>query len=107
VEREGARRWLDLKLLAYQPSEAAKVCTLIMISNVLARSDLGTLRQSLWVLLKVFVITAIPMLLIFGQPDLGSCLIIPPMMLTLLYISHLSQRFFIGVFGLVLVLAGI
>lgn len=103
MEREGARRWLDLKILAYQPAEAAKVCTLIMMASILARSELGTIRQSAWVLVKIFIVAIIPLILIFPQPDLGSCLIIPPMMLTLLYISKLSQRFFAGVFVLFLV----
>lgn len=107
VSREGARRWLDLRIMAYQPAEAAKVCTLIMIASLLARSELGTIRESLWTLLKVFLITAIPMVLIFLQPDLGSCLIIPPMMLILLYLSKLSLRFFTGVFALVIVATSI
>jgi rod shape determining protein RodA len=107
VEREGARRWLDFGFMAYQPAEAAKVCSLIMIASILARSELGTVRQSLWVLLKVFFVTAIPMILIFAQPDLGSCLIIPPTMLALLYVSKLSQRFFVAVFGLVLCFGGL
>lgn len=102
VEREGARRWLDFRFMAYQPAEAAKVCTLIMITSILARSEVGTIRQSVWALLKVFFVTAIPMILIFAQPDLGSCLIIPPTMLALLYVSRLSQRFFLAVFVLVL-----
>lgn len=99
VEREGARRWLNLQILAFQPSEAAKVGTLVMLASILARSELGTIRESLWVLFKVFIVTVIPMFLIFIQPDLGSCLIIPPMVLTLLYISKLSSRFFLAVFG--------
>ncbi len=104
VSREGAYRWLDFGFMAYQPSEAAKICTLIMISSILARSELGTVRDSIWVLLKVFLVTAIPMILIFTQPDLGSCLILPPTMLALLYVSKLSQRFFLAVFGLVVCL---
>jgi rod shape determining protein RodA len=107
TEREGARRWLDFRLMAYQPAEAAKVCTTIMIASILARSELGNIRQSVWTLLKVFFVTAMPMVLIFAQPDLGSCLIIPPTMLALLYVSRLSQRFFLAVFGLVLCLGTI
>lgn len=107
VVREGARRWLDLQFMAYQPAEAAKICSLIMIASILARSEVGTIRQSVWTLCKVFFVTAIPMVLIFAQPDLGSCLIIPPMMLALLYVSKLSQRFFVAVFVLVLGLVSI
>ncbi|MGA1204194.1 MAG: FtsW/RodA/SpoVE family cell cycle protein [Opitutales bacterium] len=104
VTREGAKRWLNFGIMAYQPAEAAKVCSMIIISSILARSELGTIRQSIWVLLKVFAVTALPMILIFAQPDLGSCLIIPPTMLALLYVSRLSQHFFLAVFGLVLCL---
>jgi rod shape determining protein RodA len=107
VEREGARRWLNLIIMAYQPAEAAKVCTCIMIASILARSELGTIRKSVWTLFKVFVVTGIPMFLIFAQPDLGSCLIIPPMMLALLYVSRLSQSFFLAVFAIVVCLVGI
>ncbi|MEX0322531.1 MAG: rod shape-determining protein RodA [Puniceicoccaceae bacterium] len=102
MAREGARRWLDLKIMAYQPAEAAKICTLIMIASILARSELGGLKQSMWVIVKVLIVTGLPMFLIFLQPDLGSCLIIPPTMLALLYVSNLSQRFFLAVFVLVM-----
>lgn len=102
LQREGARRWLNFGLMAFQPAEAAKVSAMIMISSILARSEVGTIRQSLLALGKVFLVTALPMVLIFAQPDLGSCLIIPPTMLALLYVSRLSQRFFMAVFAVVL-----
>lgn len=107
VTREGARRWLDFGIMAYQPAEAAKVGTLIMIASILARSDVQTLQHSLWTLGKVFIIATLPMVLIFLQPDLGSCLIIPPMTLALLYVSNLSQRFFVAVFAAVLCSAAV
>jgi len=107
MTREGATRWLNFGIMAYQPAEAAKVCSLILIASILARSELGTLQQSIYVLVKVFFAAGIPMILIFLQPDLGSCLIIPPTMLALLYVSRLSQRFFVAVLGLVICLGTI
>lgn len=100
--RFGARRWLDLRFFSYQPSEAAKLGCLIIASSILARSEVGTFRQSFRVLLHVAAMVGLPMLLIFAQPDLGSALVIPPMVFALLYISHLSQRFFAIAFGLFL-----
>ena len=44
------------------------------------------------------------MLLIFMQPDLGSTLVFPPMIFSLLYISNLSKKFFISAFILFAVL---
>lgn len=107
VEREGSRRWLNLLIMNYQPSEAAKVCTLIMVSSILARNELGTVKESLIVLAKVLAVSGLPMFLIFVQPDLGSALIIPPVVFALLYVSRLSERFFLAVFGLAVVSTGI
>jgi rod shape determining protein RodA len=98
VTREGATRWLNFVVMRFQPSEAAKAATLIMAASVLARSELGTASQSLYALAKVLLIMTFPMILIFTQPDLGSCMILPPTVLALLYVSRLSQRFFVIVF---------
>jgi len=106
VTREGATRWLNFGVMSYQPSEAAKVTSLIMVASILARNEVGSIQDSLVVLGKVLLVTALPMFLIFLQPDLGSCLIIPPVTLALLYVSHLSERFFIVVFAFFLIAVG-
>ena len=100
VEMMGARRWVDIGITTIQPTEGAKIGTLIMVASILARSELGSVRDSLLVLAKVAVVFLIPMLLIFLQPDLGSSLVFPPMIFALLYISRLSERFFVSAFAL-------
>lgn len=97
--RFNSRRWIDLGVFSFQPSEAAKIGTLVMVASMLSRTRLGSIRESVMVLLKVFIITIIPIVLIFYQPDLGSTLIFPPMVFSLLFISRLSERFFIAVFA--------
>jgi len=101
--RSGARRWLGFGSYTVQPSEFAKIGTLVMLAFVLAKSELGTLRDSLAMLGKVAAIVAVPMMLIFLQPDLGSSLALFPTVFALLYVSNLSARFFVTVFGLFLV----
>lgn len=98
-EDMGARRWIDLGITRVQPTEAAKIATLIMTASILSRSKIGSVRNSLRVLAKIAWIFLLPILLIFLQPDLGSCLIFPPMVFGLLYISQLSKAFFLGTFG--------
>jgi rod shape determining protein RodA len=100
VEMMGARRWVDVGITIVQPTEGAKIGTLIMVASILARSELGTVRDSLLVLAKVAVVFLIPMLLIFLQPDLGSSLVFPPMIFALLYVSRLSEKFFVSAFAL-------
>jgi rod shape determining protein RodA len=100
VEMMGARRWIDVGITIVQPTEGAKIGTLVMIASILARSELGSVRDSLLVLTKVAVVFLIPMLLIFLQPDLGSSLVFPPMIFALLYVSRLSEKFFVSAFAL-------
>jgi len=100
VEMMGARRWVDVGFTNVQPTEGAKIGTLIMVASILARSPIGDVRDSLVVLAKVAIVFLLPMLLIFLQPDLGSSLVFPPMIFALLYVSRLSEKFFLSAFAL-------
>ncbi len=100
VEMMGARRWVDLGLATVQPTEGAKIGTLIMAASILARSKIGSVQDSLLVLVKITGAFLIPMWLIFIQPDLGSSLVFPPMIFALLYVSRLSEKFFLSAFAL-------
>lgn len=94
MEQFGARRWLNLPMFTFQPSETAKLGCLIAVASILARSEIGNVRQSIQVLFRVAIVVFVPMLLIFAQPDLGSALVIPPMVFALLYVSQLPKSFF-------------
>ena len=104
----GARRWLDLPGLgAFQPSEFAKIAVLFATASILTGAKLGTVRDSLQVLIKLALAVGIPMLLIIAEPDLGSALVIAPMVFAMLYVSNLSMRFFAGALGVFALLVGI
>lgn len=97
---DGARRWLGVGSYTIQPSEFAKIGTIIMLSFILAKTPLGSFRDSFTMLVKIAVLLSVPMMLIFLQPDLGSSLALFPTVFALLYVSNLSARFFVTVFGL-------
>lgn len=65
----GARRWLDLGFMHFQPSELAKISVLILGARLLSR-DSGKL--DFLPLGAVVGICSIPALLVVKQPDLGS-----------------------------------
>jgi len=107
VSMMGARRWVDIGITTIQPTEGAKIGTLIMVASILARSKIGTIRESITVLFMVAVVFLVPMLLIFSQPDLGSSLVFPLMIFALLYVSRLSEKFFLSAFALFAVVVSI
>ena len=66
---KGAQRWLDLGVLRFQPSELLKLAVPMMLAWFLSGRPLppGALR-----ILMGAVLIAVPTLLIFKQPDLGT-----------------------------------
>lgn len=100
----GARRWINLGFFSIQPSEFAKVGTLVFLAAFLARSHVGRLHESWRALAGVTAIALVPFVLIFKQPDLGSAIIFVPLSAALLFAANLSRRFFLAVSGALVVL---
>jgi len=103
----GARRWIDFGLFKVQPSEIAKWSTLILGASLLARSKVGDMRDSLKGIIKVAACFALPMFLIFLQPDLGSTMVFPPIAFSLLYVARMPTKFFVSTFVVFVVLLGL
>jgi len=102
----GARRWLNLGV-SFQPSESAKLAVLIMCASTLTGAKIGTVRDSLQTLVKLALAAGIPMVLILAEPDLGTALVIAPMVFAMLYFSNLSTRFFAGAVGVFALMVGV
>ena len=107
IQAGGSQRWINLGLLHFEPSETAKIAVLLMTASMLVRNEIGTVRQSLWVLGKLALAVGAPMLLILLQPDLKSAIVLPPMVFSMLYMSRLSGRFFAGALGVFLLVVGL
>ena len=99
----GAQRWINFSLFKYQPSETAKVGVLLFAASILARSRVGTVKDSLLTLGKLALLAGVPIILIFLQPDIKTAIVLPPMIFAMLFVSRLSLRFFavaLGAFAL-------
>lgn len=69
--RYGARRWIDLGFLSYQPSETMKLATILALAKYFqARTSLDKLDFK--DLLVPGLILGVPALLTIAQPDLGT-----------------------------------
>jgi rod shape determining protein RodA len=83
AERLGAKRWIALGGFQFQPSEIAKLATLLLVARMLARPRLDVRRPS--VLLPVLAVAFLPFALILAEPDLGTSLSIPASLVTMIY----------------------
>jgi rod shape determining protein RodA len=98
----GATRWLNLFGVLVQPSEFAKLGTILLLARYLSEParDLANPRT----LLTVLVLAAVPFVLILQQPDLGTAATLIPVALAMLFVGGVPMRYLL-VLGLVGVLA--
>jgi len=78
----GARRWVVLGPLSVQPSEIFKVCFLLMA--VWAITSRWAQPVGKLTLVLTLPIVAVPIVLIIKQPDLGTALLLVPLLVILL-----------------------
>ena len=100
---KGATSWLQIAgVRLFQPSEPAKLVTIIVMAIVISRFD-GVIERPRDVA-KILAFLGVPLVLILLQPDLGTGLVFVAITMGMLLIGGLKARWFL-VFGLVGVLA--
>jgi rod shape determining protein RodA len=70
---KGAVRWIDLGLFTFQPSEPAKIGLILALARLTTDKKYDPARLSH--LLRAIGLTALPLLLVMAQPDLGTSII--------------------------------
>jgi rod shape determining protein RodA len=100
--RGGSRRWIDLGVFNLQPSEFAKATVALVLAKYFGESRRGAPTSG--DLLIAGAITAVPLLIIMRQPDLGTAVTLLPILLAVAYVVGVPMRIF-GILALVGVLA--
>jgi len=86
-DTSGASRWIYLFGFQFQPSEFAKITTIIALSRFLTESKIS--QNNIKDIVISFLIISIPMILIREQPDLGTSLVFAAFLLPLLFWADL------------------
>jgi rod shape determining protein RodA len=105
----GAQRWIKIFWLNFQPSELAKLATVILLAKYFSyRSirDTGSSLRSFGLvrgLLLPLALVMIPMGLIIEQPDLGTALLLFFVFISMVYLSGVRMRYLLLLAGVILV----
>jgi rod shape determining protein RodA len=87
----GAQRWITIGSFNVQPSEFAKLGVIITLAALLSNRD----ASSLWGVGKALAVTALPWVLVFLQPDLGTSLVFGAITLGMLYWANVNPGWLI------------
>ncbi len=71
----GSRRWIDLGIFSFQPSELAKIAIIITLAKYFHNRE-KTSPMGFFEFLKPLILIAVPTSLILLEPDLGTSLIV-------------------------------
>jgi len=105
-EINGARAWISLPGgFQFQPAELAKIAIIVGIAMIMADRENAHDDPSDLDVLKALAISAVPVLLIIAQPDLGTVLIISAAILAMIAASGAPSRWVIGL--LILAVIGV
>ncbi|RME90984.1 MAG: hypothetical protein D6767_05965, partial [Candidatus Hydrogenedentota bacterium] len=91
---KGARSWIRVFGFGFQPSEFMKLALVITLSKylVLRETEIGKFKE----LIIPFLITAIPLMLVMAQPDLGYAILFIPVLFVLLFLAGANVSILLG-----------
>lgn len=86
----GSTRWIDVGFFAFQPSEFGKLLIALALAGLLAerQREIGEWNTTF----RVLVYGAVPILLVFIQPDLGTALVYMAALAAMLFIAGTPWR---------------
>lgn len=95
VEKNGARRWINLGFMNFQPSELWKPLSIIYLANILDRKR-DTIRSQAVEALFPAIIMAAGVMLIYAQDDFSTSMIALFSALTVFWLAGTPFRFFLA-----------
>ena len=100
----GAQRWLDLKIVRFQPSEIMKLAMPLFCAWYVHERPLP---PSLRDVIVLFIVILVPTALIAKQPDLGTAILVIAAGGMALVLAGLKKRYILGVLLLMIPMAWI
>ena len=91
--RLGAQRWIELGFFSFQPSELAKLASVLALANFLGSRN--PWEEEKRTILGVLAFVGLPLILILKQPDLGSAVLLIPLAGVTLFLWGIRYHYLI------------
>lgn len=97
TETNGAKCWFFIpKIGNFQPSEFMKIILIIVLAKQLdLNRKISTFKEEVLIILKCLLLTLIPALLTFLEPDTGNVIIYFIILITMLFVYGIRYRWYI------------
>lgn len=89
-EKNNAHRWIPMPGFDLQPSEFAKLGVVLTLAGLLSSPAVDT--DEPLTLVMAFLVTGIPFFLIVAEPDLGTAMVLIPLVMVLLFCAGSPVR---------------
>lgn len=96
----GAKRWIDLGSVQIQPSEFAKLATILVVAAYLSERKDDITARDIGITLGI---VALPSALVFLEPDLGTMMVFVALTTALLLVAGAKLRHFLSLGALALI----
>lgn len=89
-EVNGSKRWMDLKVITFQPSEFAKILLIFFVASYI---DVHKKEiDKLWMWMKLALLCAIPVVLVVTEPDLSTTVDIVCILIAIIFVGGISLK---------------
>ncbi len=103
----GARSWLGFFGFGIQPSEFAKLATMLVLADYFDNHRKSI--ESFSTFMTGLVLAGIPMLLILAQPDMGTALVYIPIFTAIAFMAGVKKRYLVFMLasGILMIILGV
>ncbi len=99
--------WILVGPISFQPSELMKISLIITLSMIIKKYNRKkTMKEEFILLTKLFILTLIPSILTFLEPDTGAFIIYFLILLTMIFLTKLNKKWYLIISLIIVFLLG-
>lgn len=102
TEVNGTKAWFSIPIIGtFQPSEFMKIGLILFLARVIESQKVRGCKDELFLIMKVFIVTIIPSVITFLEPDTGAVLIYFIIAFAMIFVSKIRIRWFVALFSFI------